>query len=95
MISGKVGKIDTNSCNSSKCLYKEEIFRRKRTKKFFNQGGLVRLLPSVKQQGSKFENITSFVFSSNKFLFTLGFDLFKGNWLAIGVINVEFVEGNS
>ena len=44
------------------------------------------------QQGSKFENITIFVFSSNKFLFSLRFDSFERNWLAIDVISFEFVE---
>ena len=49
----------------------------------------------VKQQGSKFENIISFILSSNKFLFTLGFNLFEGNWLAIDDNNFEFVKANS
>ena len=34
MISGKVGKVDNNSCNSSKFLYKQEIFRVASTKEF-------------------------------------------------------------
>ena len=59
-ISGKEGKVDHNSFSSSKYVHKEEILRRKGTKKFSRQGRLVSLSQSIKQQDSKFEKIISY-----------------------------------